>query len=84
MAWLGFNLSSNVGAGENAGHSLRHDFVVLRHAAGPLMRNGNGAWKRELNSSGAEDDAGAIACWIETDGVPIQAAGGWLAGSRKR
>src|SRR5438477_12862176 len=38
-AWLGFNLSSNVGAGENAGRSLRHDFVVLRHAAGLLVRN---------------------------------------------
>ena len=84
VAWLGFNLSSNVGAGENAGRSLRHDFVVLRHAAGLLVRNGNGSWKTELNSSGAEDDAGAIACWMETDGVPVQATGGWLPNTTKQ
>ena len=83
VAWLGFNFSSNVGAGENAGRSLRHDFVVLRHAARPLVRNDNGSWTAELNSSAAEDDSGAIACWIETGGVPIQATGGWLPGYRK-
>ncbi|PYJ42197.1 MAG: DUF1223 domain-containing protein [Verrucomicrobia bacterium] len=83
VAWLGFNLSSDVRAGENAGRSLRHDFVVMRHATGPLVHNGNGLWKTELNSSGAKDDAGAIACWIETDGVPIQAIGGWLPEYRK-
>jgi hypothetical protein len=84
VAWLGFNLSSDVGAGENAGRSLRHDFVVLHHATAPLVQNGNGFWKTELTLSVADPDVGAIACWIETNGVPIQAAGGWLAGSRKR
>src|SRR6266404_9481608 len=45
VAWLGFNLSSDVRAGENAGRSLRHDFVVLHHATAPLVQNGNGFWK---------------------------------------
>jgi|SRR5438105_929 len=83
VAWLGFDLSTHVGAGENAGRSLRHDFVVLRHAAAPLVRDADGSWKTELRPSAGNDQAGAIACWIETDGVPIQATGGWLRGSRK-
>jgi hypothetical protein len=81
VAWLGFNLSSNVGAGENAGRSLRHDFVVLRHGTAPLVRGADGSWKTELRPSAGNGQAGAIACWIETDGVPIQAAGGWLPGT---
>jgi hypothetical protein len=83
VAWLGFNLSSNIEAGENAGRSLRHDFVVLRHAAAPLLRDGNGFWKVELRSRSVDRETGAIACWIETDGVPIQATGGWLPSYRK-
>lgn len=78
VAWLGFNLSSEVRAGENAGHSLHHDFVVLRHAASPLLRDINGSWKAEVRSSAANADSDAIACWVETDGLPIQATGGWL------
>jgi len=84
VAWLGFNLLSNVGAGENAGRSLRHDFVVLCHAAAPLVRDANGSWKTELTSSAGYEEAGAIACWIESDGVPVQATGGWLPGMTKK
>jgi hypothetical protein len=85
VAWLGFNLLSNVRAGENAGHSLRHDFVVLRHATAPLARDANGLWKIELTSSeGNREEAGGIACWIESDGIPIQATGGWLPGAEKK
>jgi hypothetical protein len=83
VAWLGFNLLSNVRAGENEGRSLRHDFVVLRHATAPLIRDVNGLWKVELTSSeGNHEETGAIACWVETDGVPVQATGGWLAGAK--
>lgn len=81
VAWLGFNLISSVRAGENAGRSLRHDFVVLRQAAGPLVRDANGFWKTELTSSSSHGEAGGIACWIESDGVPVQATGGWLPGT---
>jgi len=73
-----------VAAGENAGRSLRHDFIVLRHTAEPLARDINGVWKAEFRSSAANDDAGAIACWIETDGVPVQATGGWLPNTTKQ
>ena len=82
VAWLGFNLSSKVDAGENAGRSLRHDFVVLHHATAPLVRDVERFWKGESRFT-SNPDAGAIACWIETDGVPIQATGGWLPGYRK-
>jgi hypothetical protein len=85
LAWLGFNLLSNIRAGENEGRSLRHDFVVLRHAAAPLVRDANGLWKTELTSSeGNHEEAGAIACWIESDGIPLQATGGWLPDAAKR
>jgi hypothetical protein len=80
VAWLGFNLLSDVRAGENAGRSLRHDFIVLNHATAPLVRAANGFWNAELTSSADHGDAGAIACWIESDGVPVQATGGWLSG----
>jgi hypothetical protein len=83
VAWLGFDLLSNVRAGENSGRSLRHDFVVLRHTTAPLVRDANGSWKAELTSNlGHDDQPGAIACWIERDGVPLQATGGWLPGKK--
>ncbi|MEP6604013.1 MAG: DUF1223 domain-containing protein [Spartobacteria bacterium] len=84
VAWLGFNVLSNVRAGENSGRSLRHDFVVLRHATGELKRDADGLWTCELMSSPAQEEATAIACWIESDGVPIQATGGWLSGAGKK
>ena len=78
LAWLGLNLLSNVKAGENAGRNLHHEFVVLRHATVPLKSEANGTWEAELSASFTAGDAGAIACWIESGGVPIQATGGWL------
>ncbi len=83
-AWLGFNLLSNVRAGENTGRLLRHDFVVLDHATALLGAETNGLWKTELRSSTDHGEAGAIACWIESNGVPVQATGGWLSGGPKK
>src|SRR5438552_14485596 len=82
VAWLGFNLSSKVDAGENAGRSLRHDFVVLHPATAPLVRDVERFWKGESRFT-SNPDAAAIACWIETEGVPIQATGRWVPGYRK-
>jgi hypothetical protein len=84
LAWLGFSLVSNVKAGENTGRTLRQDFVVLQHVSAPLVRDANGLWQRALTSSAGHAEAGAIACWIESDGVPVQATGGWLSGRAKR
>ncbi|MEP7016318.1 MAG: DUF1223 domain-containing protein [Verrucomicrobiota bacterium] len=81
VAWLGFGLVSDVRRGENAGHSLRHDFVVLNHASGKLSRNGEGRWTAKIESPRISDRPGAIAVWVETGGRPVQAAGGWLGRS---
>ncbi len=84
VAWLGFDLISSVRAGENAGRSLRHDFVVLRHSEAPLVRDANGFWKTDLTSSADHGEGGALACWIESGGVPVQATGGWLSATVKK
>ena len=83
-AWLGFNLVSSVKAGENAGRTLRQDFVVLEHASTPLVRDANQLWHCALKRRASREEAGAIACWVESDGVPIQATGGWLSITAQR
>ncbi len=79
VAWLGFDLVSNVNAGENAGRTLRQDFVVLGQVSAPLVRDANGLWRATLSSAAGLKEAGAIACWIESGGMPVQATGGWLS-----
>lgn len=79
VAWLGFNIVSKVRAGENSGRALRHDFAVLRHSSAQLAASDNGAWTAQLDASQLGVKAGALAVWIEANGVPLQAAGGWLS-----
>jgi hypothetical protein len=77
LAPLGMNLSSKVGAGENNGRHLRHDFVALSLASGALQPT-EGKWAAVLNVNW--QDAKAVAVWITRGGslVPIQAVGGFL------
>ena len=77
LAPLGMNLSSKVGAGENNGRHLRHDFVALNLASSPLQLT-EGKWAAVLNVNW--QDAKAVAIWITRGGslVPIQAVGGFL------
>ena len=81
VARLGFDLVTEVRAGENHGRTLRHSFVVLgwsRHRMSP-----GGGW---LEASGVLPEASsptpreALALWVGVPGdpFPIQAAGGWL------
>ncbi len=74
VAWLGFDQRIPVKAGENAGRTLQHDFVVLTHEvasarAFPLVLKA-----AEIGS------AKAVAIWVSRHGqtVPVQAVGGWL------
>lgn len=77
---LGCKLSSNVGAGENKGRNLAHDFVVLslkKATASPE----NGEARFAIDKSRAEPNSSlAIAAWITeaNNPKPIQATGGWL------
>jgi len=74
VATLGFDLSTNVSAGENTGRNLRQDFVVLS-LTNEKMSNGTAE-----SHLGADSRAGAIAAWITEPNQlePIQVVGGWL------
>jgi hypothetical protein len=74
LALLGFDLNTNVRAGENSGRNLREDFVVLWLADGKFS---NGNAEIEFKN---DPRAGAIAAWITAPNQlePIQALGGWL------
>jgi hypothetical protein len=80
VALLGSNIHSDVRRGENAGHRLSHDFVVLGFRSKRLT-------KKESYESGAitlkpttNDVPSAVVGWISApDGKILQVAGGWLA-----
>jgi hypothetical protein len=77
-ALLGAGISSRVRAGENAGRTLRHDFVVLVLKSAPLTA---GAAELSLPRSADKSVARqALAVWVTRRGelAPVQATGGWL------
>lgn len=81
IAVLGFDLVTQVKAGENHGRELRHDFVVLGYQRVPLTSTDAG-YKTEISLPTPKQTAPrqAIAAWVssEHDPRPIQAVGGWL------
>jgi hypothetical protein len=87
VAWLGSNLASDVQRGENAGHTLRHEFVVLSLVAVPLTLGDTGAATSSALTPKftTPDKPSAVAAWvIADDGTYIQATGGWLSSSAKK
>lgn len=81
LVLLGFGIDNPIGAGENAGRTLTHDFIVLGHAAAALHADGND-YRGELPLPPTRDGllARAAAAWISRAGEPgpLQAVGGWL------
>ncbi len=81
LALLGSGLVSNVGAGENRGRKLAHEFVVLDLQSADL-KPGAGVQRASLTISAATEPGAppAIAAWITARGqlIPLQATGGWL------
>ena len=82
VARLGFDLATEVRAGENHGRTLEHDFVVLgwsRHR----MRGDGAAFQASGTLPAASNPASreAVAVWVSVPGdpFPIQAASDWLA-----
>ncbi|HEY2124515.1 MAG TPA: DUF1223 domain-containing protein [Chthoniobacterales bacterium] len=79
LARLGFGLTTRVGAGENSGRTLAHDFVALG-----LTEEEIDAAPKEMPlvaaSSGQASRPAAIAAWVTQAGQlePLQAVGGWL------
>ena len=81
VAILGFDLKTAVGAGENDGRTLEHDFVVLGYERFPTTPEASGYSARfALPQARVPSERKAIAAWVSTvdDIRPIQAVGGWL------
>jgi hypothetical protein len=78
VALLGAGISSKIGAGENSGRKLEHDFVVLNLQEVPLE---SGRARLTIAKAPAAVPREAVAIWITRRGelAPVQAAGGWLA-----
>jgi hypothetical protein len=81
LALLASGISSKIGAGENSGRNLQHDFVVLGLRDVAMQGDGE-ARHASLTIPGAgEPGAGlAVAIWVSARDrlAPVQAAGGWL------
>ena len=83
IAILGFDLTSEIDAGENHGKKLKHDFVVLGYRTAALQPNETGFSTQQnitLPTVTTTSERYAIATWVNTfnDPKPIQATGGWL------
>jgi len=78
IAVLGFQLRSNVIAGENSGRRLEQEFVVLAHEK---MTSRSGKWQTTLPNIKKEYASQiGLAAWVNKKGTqtPVQATGGWL------
>ena len=81
VALLGFNLSSDVAAGENSGKTLHHDFVALQFQQyNSSAENNLRHWQFSNPQTAPTDGDHGIALWVTeaNDPTPIQATGGWL------
>ncbi|MEO8044059.1 MAG: DUF1223 domain-containing protein [Spartobacteria bacterium] len=81
LALLGSGISTKVGAGENSGRNLAHDFVVL-DLQNAELKSGSGTARGSVTTA-AKPESGArkaVAVWATRRGqlVPLQATGGWL------
>lgn len=80
VAWLGFDLETEIRAGENEGKKLKHDFVSFNtDAIKGNIDNETHAWKFKTNLAGLPVNRGA-AFWVTSgdNPTPIQATGGIL------
>lgn len=81
VALLGFGIVDSIGAGENAGKTLTHEFVALAqnekmaHPVGQLY-----GWQFPPLESDHTRQRSAVIAWVDAaeDNRPIQAVGGWL------
>jgi hypothetical protein len=82
VAWLGADISSQVGGGENGGRRLEHDFVVLAIEQASISEGVKQA-KVSLTNKGLIQGAPrhAVAIWVtHHDALPaVQATGGWIS-----
>ena len=80
---LAFGVDVPVGAGENQGATLRHDFLVVSDAKGALTLNKD-SYDAVLSlppSVSVKAARYALAGWVSANGsvAPLQAAGNWIS-----
>jgi len=81
VAILGFDLTTDVRAGENGGKQLKHDFAVLGLHSVPMSKQGDSFLITvKLPATSVSAPRTAIATWVSNgeDPTPLQATGGWL------
>jgi len=81
VALLGFDLKTQVNAGENRGRELPHDFVVLGVDTAAFKATNNiYQTKLQLPEAVISAPRYAIVAWVSKRGkqAPIQATGGWI------
>ena len=81
VAILGFDLKTEVRAGENDGRTLEHNFVVLGLRSAPMTRRQSvHSADLALPEPVVPSARRAIAAWVSVAGDPgpVQAVGGWL------
>jgi hypothetical protein len=85
-ALLGFDLSTNVKAGENRGRKLQHDFVVLTMSKVEPSQSGEAfEGMATLPPPRIHCERFAVAAWVCRSGTlePLQAVGGWLPSAKR-
>lgn len=78
---LAFGVQTHVGAGENLGAVLVHDFLVLSYGRARLTPGKQGyAGELVLDPTKVKATRYALAAWVspQDDPEPLQAAGGWI------
>jgi len=83
IAILGFDLETHIKAGENAGRTLTHDFVVVGFRQITMQQSESGLYtisSESLPKPSTYSSKTAIATWINNSNnlTPIQATGGWV------
>jgi hypothetical protein len=82
VAVLAFGVVTKVGAGENAGRDLRHDFLVVGFKVASMQRTTAGFTAHVTLPAivAVHAQRYALAAWVTRadDPQPLQAAGGWL------
>ncbi len=82
VAILGFDLETEVQAGENRGKKLQHNFVVIGYKRTPMIKSTEGfSLSLKLPKTSETAPKTGIAAWIDNGSTltPLQATGGWLA-----
>lgn len=82
VAILGFGIETDIPNGENAGKTLKHDFVVVGYQRAKLTQQG-GAWHQQISKPKLVDtpmSRQAVVAWVtaNNDPKPLQVTAGWL------